>query len=167
MKKNKKTAVAFLGMLLGLAFVLAYIESCFPFLVGIYGVKLGLANLVVVIALYHLGEKEAFIVAVARIILVGFTFGNLFSMLYSLAGGILSFLVMAIMKKTNRFGMLGVSILGGVFHNVGQIFVAILIVENLKLVYYLPVLLISGVLTGGVIGIVAAMISTRITKVID
>lgn len=165
MKKDGKSRVAFLGMLLAVAFVLAYIETLIPFFVGIYGIKLGLANLAVMLALYNLGEKDAFIVAVARIVLVGFTFGNLFSMLYSLAGGLLSFAVMAIAKKMKLFSVTGVSVLGGVFHNVGQIIVAMLVVENEKIVFYLPVLLISGVITGAVIGMLTGIITKRVLKV--
>lgn len=165
MKKDGKSRVAFLGMLLAVAFVLAYIETLIPFFVGIYGIKLGLANLAVMLALYNLGEKDAFIVAVARIVLVGFTFGNLFSMLYSLAGGLLSFAVMAIAKKMKLFSVTGVSVLGGVFHNVGQIIVAMLVVENEKILFYLPVLLISGVITGAVIGMLTGIITKRVLKV--
>lgn len=162
---SKKSRVAFLGMLLGLAFVLAYVESLIPFFIGIYGIKLGLANLVVMIALYNLGNKEAFIIAVARIVLVGFTFGNLFSMLYSLAGGLLSYAVMLLGKKSNFFSMKGVSVLGGIFHNVGQILVAMWVVENEKILFYLPVLIISGVLTGAMIGILSGIITNRVSKV--
>lgn len=165
MKKNKKSHVAFLGMLLGVAFVLAYIESLIPFFVGIYGIKLGLANLAVVLALYNLGEKDAFIVSVARIVLVGFTFGNMFSMLYSLAGGLLSFVVMFFAKRSKWFGTGGVSVLGGVFHNIGQILVAVCVVENEKIFFYLPVLLISGVITGAIIGILSGIITKRVAKV--
>ncbi len=165
MKDNRKSHVAFLGMLLGLAFVLAYVESLIPFAVGIYGVKLGLANLVVMIGLYNLGEKEAFIIAVARIVLVGFTFGNLFSMLYSLAGGLLSYVVMLLAKRSKIFGINGVSVLGGVFHNIGQILVAMFIVENEKILFYLPVLLVSGVVTGAIIGMLSGIITKRVSKV--
>ena len=162
MDRNKKSRVAFLGMLLGLAFVLAYVESLIPFFIGIYGVKLGLANLVVIVALYTLGEKEAFIIAVARIILVGFTFGNLFSMIYSLAGGLLSYFVMLLLKKSNRFSMTGVSVMGGVFHNIGQIIIATFIVSNYSVMYYIPVLMIAGFITGTLIGIVAQEVFLRV-----
>ena len=165
MKKGKKSKVAFLGMLLGVAFVLAYVESLIPFFAGIYGMKLGLANLAVMLALYNLGEKEAFYITVARIVLVAFTFGNLFSMLYSLAGGIFSFFIMVFAKKTTWFSISGVSVLGGVFHNIGQIIVAMCIVENEKILFYLPVLFISGVITGGMIGMLSGIITKRISKV--
>ena len=165
MKKEGKLRVAFLGMLRAVAFVLAYVESLIPFFIGIYGIKLGLANLAVMLALYNLGNKEAFVVAIARIVLVGFTFGNLFSMFYSLAGGLLSYAVMVVAKKSKLLSINGVSVAGGVCHNIGQILVAMLIVENEKILFYLPVLIISGVITGTVIGMLSAIVTKRVTKV--
>ena len=160
MKKTKR--IALIGMLIALAFVLSYVEAMIPISLGVPGVKIGLANLVVIVAIYTLGNKEAFILSMIRIVLVAFTFGSFASMMYSLAGGMLSFLVMILFKKLNIFSMRGVSVLGGISHNIGQIGVAILIVENGKLIFYLPVLLISGVLSGIVIGVVAAIITKRV-----
>lgn len=160
--KNKK--IAYLGMLIGLAFVFSYIETLIPFSFAVPGIKLGLANIVVVIALYILEVKEAFLLSVVRIILVGITFGNLSTMLYSLGGGLLSFLVMVIARKIRIFSMTGVSILGGVFHNIGQIIVAMLVLETKQLIYYLPVLLISGTITGFFVGLLGSMIIERVRK---
>ncbi len=164
MKKSKATRVAYTGMLVALAFVLSYVEALIPISLGVPGVKMGLANLVVMVALYTLGAGQAFVLSMVRIVLVGFTFGSMASMMYSLAGGLLSFVVMAISKRLDLFSQKGVSILGGVFHNIGQILMAMAVVENGKLIYYLPVLLISGVLAGIAIGIVASMITKRIQK---
>lgn len=164
MKKSKATRVAYTGMLVALAFVLSYVEALIPISLGVPGVKMGLANLVVMVALYTLGAGQAFVLSMVRIVLVGFTFGSMASMMYSLAGGLLSFVVMAIAKRLDLFSQKGVSILGGVFHNIGQILMAMAVVENGKLIYYLPVLLISGVLAGIAIGIVASMITKRIQK---
>lgn len=158
----KAKKVATYGLLVALAFILSYIESLFPLSLAIPGIKLGLANLVVVIALYSMGVKDALLLSMLRILLVGFTFGNLSMMLYSLAGGMLSWLLMTIFRKTKLFGMTGVSIIGGIAHNIGQIGVAILVVETFDIAYYLPFLMISGVLTGAVIGILGAMINKRI-----
>jgi heptaprenyl diphosphate synthase len=158
----KAKKVATYGLLVALAFILSYIESLFPLSLAIPGIKLGLANLVVVTALYSLGAKEAFILSLLRIILVGFTFGNLSMMLYSLAGGMLSWLLMTIFKKTKLLSMTGVSIIGGIAHNIGQIGVAILVVETFDIAYYLPFLMIAGVITGAVIGILGAMIYKRV-----
>ena len=118
----KKTALG--GMLVALAFVFSYIETLIPVNLGIPGAKLGLANLVVMVALYTLGAKEAFALSMVRILLTGFTFSSAAAMLYSFAGGILSYIVMVLAKKTGRLSVTGVSVLGGIFHNVGQILVA-------------------------------------------
>jgi len=157
--KSKKTALY--GLLVALAFILSYIETLIPFPV-MPGIKIGLANLVVITALYGMGSKEAFVLSLIRIILVGFTFGNLSTMLYSLAGGLLSWLVMVLSKKRKWFSMVGVSVLGGVSHNIGQIIVAILTVNNVYIITYLPILLITGVVTGAFIGLLAALILKRI-----
>jgi heptaprenyl diphosphate synthase len=157
--KTKK--IATYGLLIALAFIFSYIESLFLFQFA-PGMKLGLANLVVVTALYSMGSKEAFSLSIIRIILVGFTFGNLFSLLYSLAGGLLSCILMILFKKSKKFSVVGVSIIGGVSHNVGQIIVAIFVFENLNLAFYLPILLISGTVTGTLIGILGALIAKRI-----
>ena len=149
MKKQKISAktVALLAMMIALALVFSYVETLIPINFGIPGVKLGLANLVIVAALYLIGGKEAFLVSVVRIFLSGFMFGNLASIMYSLAGGLLSLAVMLILKKTDKLSILAVSVLGGICHNIGQLIVAILVVENL--------LLISGFVTGLLIGIVS------------
>lgn len=158
--------VAYLGLLIALAFVFSYIEFLIPVNIGVPGAKLGLANLVIIVALYTLGERNAFFLSVVRIVLVGFTFANVASMIYSLAGGILSYVVMVLAKKTKMLSMTGVSVLGGVFHNVGQIIVAILVLETASLIYYLPVLLIAGITSGIVIGILGAMVTKRITGIV-
>ena len=157
---QKKTA--FMGLFAAAAIILGYMESLIPFFVGIPGIKLGLANLVIVIVLYKTDWKEALLLSVVRIVLAGFIFGNLFSIIYSLAGGILSLAVMAFLVRTGRFSVAGVSMAGGVSHNVGQLIVAMVIVETYQVGYYLPVLLISGLLTGAVIGIVAGEVLKRI-----
>lgn len=158
--------VAYLGLLIALAFVFSYIEFLIPVNIGVPGAKLGLANLVIIVALYTLGERNAFFLSVVRIVLVGFTFANVASMIYSLVGGILSYVVMVLAKKTKMLSMTGVSVLGGVFHNVGQIIVAILVLETASLIYYLPVLLIAGITSGIVIGILGAMVTKRITGIV-
>ena len=101
-----------------------------------------------------------------RIVLVGLTFANTAMMMYSLAGGILSFLVMWLAKKTNKLSMTGVSVLGGMFHNVGQILLAMWVLETESLLYYLPVLMVSGIVAGVVIGIFGAIITGRLKKLV-
>lgn len=163
--KTKK--VATYGLLITLAFILSYIESLIPVPIPIPGVKLGLANLVVIVALYTMGAKEAFILSMIRIILVGFTFGSPSTMMFGLAGGLLSWLMMCIFKYIDLFGIVGVSIIGGVFHNIGQILTSISVVENINIIYYLPFLLVSGIVTGAAIGFLGGMIAGRIKKIVQ
>lgn len=158
---TKRTA--YLGMLTALAFLLSYIESLIPINVGIPGIKLGLANIVIIVALYTIGTVPAFLLSLVRIVLTGFTFGNLAMMMYSLGGGMLSLLVMVIARKTRWFSVMGTSVLGAVFHNIGQIIVAALVVENSSLFYYLPVLLLSGTAAGVIIGMLGAVLIKRLT----
>ena len=153
MNKNKK--LANMAMLVALAMIFSYVESLIPINFGIPGMKLGVANLVTVTGMYFLEFPEVFLVVVMRILLTGFLFGNGMSIVYSLAGGILSFLVMALMKRLKGFSVAGVSIAGGVSHNIGQIIVASVVIENLKLIYYLPALLIAGTVTGFVMGMIS------------
>lgn len=155
--------VAYCAMLTALAMIFGYVEALIPFGLGIPGVKLGLANIVIVLALYLLPAYQAFAIQLMRIVLVSFLFGNLSMMLYSLAGGILSFLVMLIVKRGDAFSITGVSIAGGVSHNIGQLIVAVLVVRNLKIAFYLPVLIMAGLITGCFIG----MLAYRIKPVLD
>ena len=160
--KTKK--VAFLGVFLALALILSYVESLIPFHFGIPGVKLGLTNLIVVVMLYLCGTKEAFGISMLRIILAGFLFGNMFSILYSAAGGLLSFLVMYLLKRTKKLHVVSVSVAGGVSHNVGQLLIAAFVVESYNIFYYMPVLILAGVLTGFLIGILGQEFILRFQK---
>ena len=131
---------------------------------GVPGIKLGIANLVVVVGLFFLPAGEVLMISVARILLMGYLFGNGMSILYSLAGGLLSFLVMLLLKHIKGFSITGVSIAGGVTHNVAQICVAALVVQNRKLFYYLPALLVAGVITGMLIGILSDRILSAVKR---
>ena len=153
-----------MGVFLALALICSYVESLIPFYFGIPGVKLGLANIVVVIMLYTAGAKEAVCISTLRILVSGFLFGNMFSILYSLAGGLLSFFVMYAVKRTNKFGIIPISVCGGISHNIGQLSVAVLVVENYRIYSYLPVLLFAGILTGFLIGVAAQEVIFRIHK---
>lgn len=157
-----RNKVAYLGVFLALALICSYVESLIPFYFGVPGVKLGLTNIVIVLMLYCVGAKEALVISVLRVVLAGFLFGNMFSILYSLAGGLLSFLVMYLLKRTKKFGVLPISISGGIFHNVGQLTVAALVVENYNIFYYLPALLAAGFVTGLLIGIASQEMIVRI-----
>ena len=158
----RERKVALYGLLTALAFVLSYIEAQIPVLFVVPGMKLGLTNLVILFSLYRMSSRDALLLNVVRMILVAATFGNLFSLAYSLAGGILSWLAMILLKRSKKFSMVGVSVAGGVAHNVGQILVAIFVLETGKLIYYLPVLLVSGLAAGVVVGILGGELVKRI-----
>lgn len=147
--------LAQLGLFLALALILAYVESLIPFSFGIPGIKLGLPNLIVVMLLYQGSAKEAFLINILRIILSGFLFSNLYAILYALAGAAFSFAAMLIGRQFRCFSMIGVSVLGGVFHNIGQIIVAMFVVNTVYVGYYVPFLIVAGTVTGAVLGIVA------------
>lgn len=153
---------AYMGLFAAAAIIFGYIETLLPVFVTVPGVKLGIANLVTVLILYLYSWREAAAISAVRILVIGFLFGNLFSIAYSLAGAVVSLAGMTLLKKMDGFSMAGVSVAGGVFHNAGQLLVAMMIVENFSLLYYLPVLLISGVLTGFLIGIVSGQVYVRI-----
>lgn len=150
--------VARVAAFAGLAMIFSYVESLIPLHFGVPGIKLGLANLAVVVALAMLHPAEAFLVSIIRIILLGFLFGNGASIVYSLAGGVLSYLVMLLVAKTKVFSVYGVSVAGGVSHNVAQIAAAAVILGSGRVVYYLPVLMIAGILTGLLIGFLSSKI---------
>lgn len=165
-----------LGLFLALALILSYVESLIPFSFGIPGIKLGLPNLIVLLLLYGAigndvvdaeeragmrsvtvltkGEREALLVNGLRIVLSGFLFSNLYAILYALAGAVFSFLAMLLGKRTKHLSMAGVSMLGGVFHNIGQLLVAMAVVETFAVAYYVPFLIVAGVVTGTMLGFV-------------
>ncbi len=159
-----RSKVAYFGVFTALGLIFSYVESLIPIQLGIPGVKLGLANLVIVIAIYKMGLKESLLLSVTRIVLSGFIFANLFSIIYSLAGGLLSLAVMWNLKKRDGFSVVGVSIAGGVSHNIGQLLIAMVVVESFSVSYYIPVLLVAGVITGFVIGLVAGEMLKRLAK---
>ncbi len=159
-----KHKTAHTGMFLALALILSYVETLIPFHFGIPGVKLGLANLITVVMLYCCGAKEALVISVLRIVLAGFLFGSPFSIIYGLSGGAVSFLAMYLLWRTDRLHVVSISAAGGVFHNIGQLFMAAAVVENLRLVYYMPVLLTAGFLTGLLIGVLAQEMIVRVKR---
>ena len=152
------------GLLVALAMVLSFVETLIPVFAAVPGMKLGLTNLVVMVALLLFSPPRAFMVNMIRIVLVGFTFGNMFSMLYSAAGGLLSFAVMLVMLKSGKFSPVGISAVGGVAHNAGQIIVACFVLDTGMVFYYLPFLAISGIVAGIVIGVVSSLITVRLKK---
>ena len=160
-----KNRVAYFGVFTALALMFSYIETMIPIQFGVPGIKLGLANIMIVIMLYKSSAKEALLLSIVRIMLSGFWFGNLSSILYSIAGGVLSLGIMTLLKKQGGFSVIGVSVAGGVSHNVGQLIVAMLVVETYQVGYYFPVLLVAGVLTGLGIGVASQEVLKRIRNI--
>lgn len=158
----KSRRAARYALLTALALALSWLEAALPLPAAPPGVKLGLANLTAVFALYRMSFWEAASISLARIVLVSLTFGNAYSLAYSLAGGALSLAVMTAMKGTGKFSILGVSIAGGVGHNIGQILVAMGVLGTARLAWYLPALLVSGVLAGAAVGAAGGLLVRRV-----
>ena len=159
MKTKKLTTHA---LLLALALILSYLESLVPMSFAVPGIKLGLPNVVIVYALYKLGAKSAVSISIVRVILVSILFGNVMTMIYSLAGAVLSLALMWLLKKSGKFSPVGVSVAGALGHNAGQIFTAMVLLETSGLIYYLPALCISGAVSGVLIGILGGILVKRI-----
>ncbi len=151
-----------LAITVTLAMALSFLESQIPPLVAIPGVKLGLANIAVIFALYRFGAKEAAAVSALRVFLVGLLFGSFVSTLYSIAGAILSFAVMLLLRRIKVFSEVGVSVAGGVCHNIGQIAVACVLLETNVILYYLPFLLLSGTVAGVGVGVLSALLVRKL-----
>ena len=160
----KARKIAYLGLLTALAMILSFVESQIPALVAIPGIKVGLPNIAIVFILYKIGAKQAVAVSFVRVFLVSLLFGNLQLLTFSLAGAFLSMPGMILLKKTGWFSVITVSIVGGIAHNVGQIIAACLWTQTAEVALYLPVLLISGFVTGGLIGLAAGLIVKRLDK---
>jgi heptaprenyl diphosphate synthase len=160
---KNRSRVAFLGLFTAFAMILSFVESQIPTFVAIPGIKLGLPNIAIIIILYKFGYKEAITVSLLRVLLTSLLFGTVLSMLYSIAGAVLSFIAMILLKKF--LSIVTVSVIGGVCHNIGQIVVACLVTETAQLMYYLPVLIISGVIAGIVVGLVAALSYKKIEAI--
>lgn len=159
---QRTKTLALSAILASLAMIFSYIEALFPLPVPVPGIKLGLANLIIIIAIYRLGFKYAFAINCVRIFTAGLLFTGFFGMMYSLAGGILSIVVMYLLYRTGLFSMVGISMAGGVAHNLGQLITACLIMSNIRLMSYFAVLLFSGMISGILIGIVAHIIYQKL-----
>jgi len=155
------------GVLTALAMIFSYIESVIPVPIPVPGIKLGVANIAVITILYVLGVKEAIVINLLRIVLTSLLFGNVNSFLFSISGAALSLTIMIIMKKLDFFSCIGVSVCGGVMHNIGQIIAAVFIMGSEAIVFYLPVLIVSGVFTGVVIGVVSGIVAKHVRKVVS
>ena len=161
--KTKK--VAMLGLTIALAMIMSYIEALVPLSFAVPGIKMGLANIVIIFLLYKFSMKDAILVSIIRVILVSLLFSNVMAMWYSLAGAALSLSVMWVLKKIDKFSVIGVSVAGGIMHNVGQIIMAVILLGTEQIALYLPVLIITGTVTGVVIGIVSGLVINRFKNI--
>ena len=164
MKKNNTKRLTTLALLVAVAMMLSYIEAQIPISVSVPGVKLGLSNIATLFALYILGASEAALVSVVRVVLSSLIFANPIMMIYSLSGAALALIFMILMKRLGVFSMLGVSVVGGVMHNAGQIIAAVILMKDSGIVYYLVPLVISGTVAGVAVGAVAALLVKKIGK---
>lgn len=158
--KSKK--IALLSMTLATALILSYIDNLIPYNFVIPGIKMGLANIAIIFSLYKLGHKEAIIVSLLRVFIMGILFNNGLTFLYSASGAILSLVVMIILKKINIFDEYGVCIAGALSHNIGQLVCAYFMLQTNTLIYYLPYLLLSGLLSGFIIGLFSVIVIKRV-----
>lgn len=160
---NRAKTIAFTGLCVALALILAYVELLLPPLTAaIPGIKMGLPNVIIVFLLYRRSARSAALVSLLRILLVGVLFGNAMSLMYSLAGGVLSLAVMILLRHLDRLSAVGVSVAGAVAHNVGQILAAMVLLDTSELSYYLVVLVITGTVAGVLIGLCGALLIRRI-----
>ena len=163
-KEDSVRKLAHLALLIALAVLMGYVESLLPLHFGIPGIKIGLCNIVILSVLLQYSWKEALMVSIARILVIGFLFGNLFSILYSLSGAVLSIAVMSLLLRSRRFGLLGISAAGGCMHNIGQLLTAKAVLPGLPLLWYTPVLILAGLATGALVAIVVYEVSRRIFR---
>lgn len=161
-EKFMESDVALYGMFVSVSLVLSYIEAIIPINLPVPGMKLGLANIVIIWVLYSMGIKAAAIVSLVRVLLAGFMFGNMYSIIFSMAGALLSLITMYFLKRIKAFSIIGVSIAGGVMHNAGQIIVSMIVLENVRMAYYFPALIISGVVAGIAIGLLGGILYRKI-----
>lgn len=166
MKKISTRQIAQYGCLLAFAMVVSYVEALIPVHLGIPGAKLGLANSAIVLCLYLFGPIPALLINVSRVVLCSLLFTNLYSLWYSLSGAVFSFIVMILLKKIKGLSIFGISIAGGVFHNMGQLIVAVIVTQVPVLIYYIPVLIIIGALTGLINGFIANLVGKHVKKVV-
>lgn len=165
-KRHSASKITTAAVFAAAALILSYIEFLIPFNLGVPGVKLGLANLIIIIALYEMGFGWAAVIDLVRVLMAGLLFTGVFAMFYSLAGAFFSLLIMQLLKRTGRFSMIGVSMAGGVAHNFAQLLVAAFIVETAQMFLYFPVLIFSGIVSGIAIGIVSLILDQRLSKAV-
>ena len=165
--RNKTRRIALLGVLTSVALVLSYLEVMLPPIsTAVPGIKMGLPNIIIIFVLYKFGLKEAVTVSLIRVFIVALLFGNVMTLAYSVAGAVLSLGLMTLFKKINLFSQIGVSIIGGISHNLGQILVAIFLFDTIQIGYYMIVLSITGTIAGVVIGIISSILVKKLEKLV-
>lgn len=162
MKINTKK-LALIGVLAAVAMILSYIEALLPPIYSaVPGIKLGLANIAVIFALYSINLKSAALISAIKVFLSALLFGSVTSFIYSFSGAVLSLVMMALMKKSTLFSPVGVSVAGAVMHNVGQVLCAIIILGTAEIGYYLTFLSVSAVVSGMLVGLVSALLIKKL-----
>ncbi|MDL2318631.1 Gx transporter family protein [Eubacteriales bacterium OttesenSCG-928-A19] len=164
-KKTSAQTVATGGLLTAVMLVLGYVEHMIPIGSAVPGIKLGLSNSVLLFALYMMGARQAFVLMLVKVVLSGLLFGGVSAMMYSFAGGLLSMLAMILMRRMPGVGIVGVSVVGAVMHNVGQVGMAMLVLQTSKLMYYMAILILVGVGTGALTGIVAGAVMQALGRI--
>ncbi len=165
--RNKTRRIALLGVLTSVALVLSYLEVMLPPIsTAVPGIKMGLPNIIIIFLLYKYGIKEAVTVSLIRVFIVALLFGNVMTLAYSVAGAVLSLALMTLFMKIKLFSQIGVSIIGGISHNLGQILVAIFLFDTIQIGYYMIVLSITGTIAGVLIGIISSILVKKLEKVV-
>ena len=165
--RNETRRIALLGVLTSVALVLSYLEVMLPPIsTAVPGIKMGLPNIIIIFLLYKYGLKEAVTVSLIRVFIVALLFGNVMTLAYSVAGAVLSLALMTLFMKIKLFSQIGVSIIGGISHNLGQILVAIFLFDTIQIGYYMIVLSITGTIAGVLIGIISSILVKKLEKVV-
>lgn len=165
--RNLTKKIALLGVLTSVALVLSYLEAMLPPIsTAAPGIKMGLPNIIVILLLYKFGLKEALMVSGIRVFIVALLFGNVTTLAYSVAGAVLSLALMTLFKKLNLFSIVGVSIIGGISHNLGQILVAIFLFDTIQIGYYMIILAITGTIAGVIIGVIGSILVKKLEKIV-
>ena len=165
--RNETRRIALLGVLTSVALILSYLEVMLPPIsTAVPGIKMGLPNIIIIFLLYKFGLKEAVTVSLIRVFIVALLFGNVMTLAYSVAGAVLSLGLMTLFKKFDFFSQVGVSIIGGISHNLGQILVAIFLFDTIQIGYYMIVLSITGTIAGVVIGIISSILVKKLEKLV-
>lgn len=164
-RQSKTYRIALSGLLVALMLVLGYVESLMPIAAGIPGIKLGLSNGVLIFAVYTLGIPTAFALMGLKVLLSGLLFGGVSAMMYAFAGGLLSMVFMALLSRCKGVHVVVVSMVGGLMHNVGQVGLAMVMLGTPKLMYYMAILMVVGLLCGGLTGVCASSVMKHLKKI--